>query len=219
MTHTPRPLTSEERMAVERYLKTLGTLPPLTADEESALSARALDGDAAAVEQLTHANLPFVVSVASGYAGQGMSMQDLINEGNIGLMLAARQYDARQGKRFVQYAVWKVRQAIEQALRHVGSTMPASLDAPLSAGTHTTLHDVVGDADAAGWQGDTDELLAQMHMLTPRETEVVKRFYGLDTERLTYQEIAMQMDLKRERVRQILKNAIRKIQKAKAITQ
>ena len=219
MTHSPLSLSSEERLAVERYLQTLGTLPQLTAEEECALSARALAGDAEAVEQLTQANLPFVVTIARQYAGQGMAMQDLINEGNIGLMNAARQYDAHRGKRFVQYAVWKVRHAIERALQQQDPMRAASLDAPLWNGAHTTLHDVVGNGDANTWQAEKDDVKEHLALLDERQRKVATLYYGLDGQRLTYQEIAQQMHLKRERARQILKKALRKIRQQYATQQ
>ena len=204
-------LSTAERQSLQRYLDALGSEVLLTAEQEAELSERCLAGDEQAINQLTRANLRFVVSVAQQYVGKGIGLQDLINEGNIGLMSAARRYDARKGQRFVQYVVWKVRQAIERALRQVEPSMPASLDAPLRTGSHTTLHDVVGDNDNGVWQGDSEEIKACLRMLNEREAKVVTLFYGVDGERMTYAEIAMHMHLKRERVRQILKKALRKV--------
>jgi len=110
-----RPLGAFER-SLECYLKEIGRYSLLSREEECALARRIREGDEEAVHELVRANLRFVVTVAKQYLGQGLSLEDLINEGNIGLMKAARRFDERRGFKFISYGVWWVRQAILQAI-------------------------------------------------------------------------------------------------------
>jgi RNA polymerase primary sigma factor len=102
--------------SLESYLKDIGRYPLLSREEECALARRIRVGEEEALHDLVRANLRFVVSVAKKYLGQGLSLEDLINEGNIGLMKAGRRFDERRGFKFISYAVWWVRQSILQAL-------------------------------------------------------------------------------------------------------
>ena len=109
----PQSLTHD---TLNTYLKTIGKIPVTTREEELELAAKIQDGDAEAVKRLVEGNLRFVVKVAQGYQGCGMSLPDLINEGNIGLLEAAKRFDASKGVKFISYGVWWIRQAIMQAL-------------------------------------------------------------------------------------------------------
>ncbi|MCL4305485.1 RNA polymerase sigma factor RpoD/SigA [bacterium] len=102
--------------SLERYLQEIGEVPLLTPDEEIKLAKRIRKGDQIALEKLTKANLRFVVSVAKQYQNQGLSLGDLINEGNLGLIKAAKRFDETRGYKFISYAVWWIRQSILQAL-------------------------------------------------------------------------------------------------------
>lgn len=109
-------ITARESLALDKYLNDIGKISLLTADEEAELARRIRAGDHEALERLTKANLRFVVSVAKQYQNQGLSLSDLINEGNVGLMKAARRFDETKGFKFISYAVWWIRQAILQAI-------------------------------------------------------------------------------------------------------
>ena len=109
-------ITNRETASLDKYLQDIGKEELITADEEVQLAQRIRMGDQAALEKLCKANLRFVVSVAKQYQNQGLSLPDLINEGNLGLIKAARRFDETRGFKFISYAVWWIRQSILQAL-------------------------------------------------------------------------------------------------------
>lgn len=109
-------ITNRESASLDKYLQEIGREDLITAEEEVILAKKIKDGDQAALEKLTRANLRFVVSVAKQYQNQGLSLPDLINEGNLGLIKAARRFDETRGFKFISYAVWWIRQSILQAL-------------------------------------------------------------------------------------------------------
>lgn len=109
-------ITSRNQGTLDKYLADIAKEPLITAEEEVALAQRIREGDKVALERLVNANLRFVVSVAKQYQNQGISLQDLINEGNIGLVKAAQRFDETRGFKFISYAVWWIRQSILQAV-------------------------------------------------------------------------------------------------------
>ena len=109
-------ITNRESESLEKYLQEIGKEDMLTSDEEVELAQRIRKGDRKALERLTRANLRFVVSVAKQYQNQGMTLADLINEGNLGLIKAAEKFDETRGFKFISYAVWWIRQSILQAI-------------------------------------------------------------------------------------------------------
>ncbi len=109
-------ITNRESASLDKYLQEIGKEDLITAEMEVTLAQRIKQGDQAALEKLTKANLRFVVSVAKQYQNQGLSLPDLINEGNLGLIKAAQRFDETRGFKFISYAVWWIRQSILQAL-------------------------------------------------------------------------------------------------------
>src|SRR6202789_2067967 len=109
-------ITNRESQSLEKYLQEIGKVDLITPEEEVQLAIRIKQGDQRALEQLTKANLRFVVSVAKQYQNQGLSLSDLINEGNLGLIKSAQRFDETRGFKFISYAVWWIRQSILQAL-------------------------------------------------------------------------------------------------------
>ena len=116
MTKITKKVNIRANQSLEKYLQEIGEVPLLVPEEEIKLARRIRRGDQTALEQLTKANLRFVVSVAKQYQNQGLSLGDLINEGNLGLIKAAKRFDETRGYKFISYAVWWIRQSILQAL-------------------------------------------------------------------------------------------------------
>ena len=146
-----------EDSILNKYLDEIGREQLLSEEQEARLSARILQGDERALNRLIEANLRFVVVIARQYQGQGLSMEDLVSEGNLGLMKAARKFDATRGLRFVNYAVVFIRQQIEKAVRkesdeqRVESTRDGqtrSVDAPLGSKANVSLLSVLVNADS-----------------------------------------------------------------------
>lgn len=225
-----------EDKSLNLYLDEIGREKLLTAEEERVLSERIKQGDSRALQRLVEANLRFVVKIATQYRGQGLSLDDLISEGNLGLMKAASKFDASRGTPFVNYAVVHIRQMIEQALGKengcsgggaaegktsgVVTRRPLSVDAPMNGRTNMSLLSVLVNADSpmadVRLYSEAIERAVELALLslTERERCVVDAFFGLGREHATLAEIADDMGLKRERVRQIRNRAIRRLRKS-----
>ena len=184
------------------YLDEIGEKSLLSEDEERRLAARIHAGDERALNKLIEANLRFVVAIARQYQNKGLPIDDLISEGNIGLMKAARKYDGERGVRFVNYAVVFVRQQIEKALKMESAELRVE-----------NMKDVRDDNSPA----IADDVEFSLGSLNERERKVVTAYFGIGQERLTMAEIAEDMNLRRERVRQIRNKAIRRLKKNKKI--
>lgn len=121
-------ITNRENASLDKYLQEIGHEGLISAEEEVELARRIKTGDRKALEKLTKANLRFVVSVAKQYQNQGLSLPDLINEGNIGLLKAAEKFDETRGFKFISYAVWWIRQSILQAIAEQGRVVRLPLN-------------------------------------------------------------------------------------------
>ena len=264
-----RQITQRGEGTLDKYLADIAKEPLLTADQEVELAQRIKAGDKAALDRLVRSNLRFVVSVAKQYQNQGLALQDLINEGNLGLVKAAQRFDETRGFKFISYAVWWIRQSILQAvaeqariirlpMNQVGAIakvkkaaalleqqlqrkpsvqeiaehvdMPAdkvegllglnarhvSTDAPLTEDEDANFLDVfIQDdevaTDSAVEQESTQKAIRKsLDSLPEKERQVVCMYFGLGTQReYTLEEIAMQFDLSRERVRNIRDHALK----------
>src|SRR6476660_9435803 len=116
-------ITNRDSQAVEKYLQEISKIPMITPEEETTLAQRIKMGDQRALDKLVQANLRFVVSVAKQYQHQGLSLSDLINEGNVGLIKAAGRFDETKGFKFISYAVWWIRQTIISAISEQASVV------------------------------------------------------------------------------------------------
>ena len=266
-------ITNRESASLDKYLQEIGKEELISVEEEVELAQRIRKGDKEALEKLTKANLRFVVSVAKQYQNQGLSLPDLINEGNLGLIKAAEKFDETRGFKFISYAVWWIRQSILQALaeqsrivrlplNQVGSLnkinkafarfeqehertpsaeelaneleLPKekvtdtlrvagrhiSVDAPFADGEDNSLLDVLVNADSPNAdRGLINESLATevdraLEILTERERDIIRYFFGIGCSEMTLEEIGEKFDLTRERVRQIKEKAIRKLRQS-----
>ena len=266
-------ITNRESASLDKYLQEIGKEELISVEEEVELAQRIKKGDQEALEKLTKANLRFVVSVAKQYQNQGLSLPDLINEGNLGLIKAAEKFDETRGFKFISYAVWWIRQSILQALaeqsrivrlplNQVGSLnkinkafarfeqeherVPSpeelaqelelprekvtdtlrvagrhiSVDAPFADGEDNSLLDVLVNTDSPNAdRGLINESLATeveraLEILTERERDIIRYFFGIGCSEMTLEEIGEKFDLTRERVRQIKEKAIRKLRQS-----
>ena len=264
-------VTNRETYSLDKYLSEIGKLPLLTAEQEVMYARRIKEGDHAALEMLTKSNLRFVVSVAKQYQNQGLTLGDLINEGNLGLIKAAYRFDETRGFKFISYAVWWIRQSILQAISEqarivrlpvnklgfinkinktyaqleqdferepsneeialvlklnideINDTMRSagkhiSMDAPLLQGEDGSLLDLIPTEEN---QSPENTLMSEslereieraLTTLTPRESDVIRLYFGLTPEpAMTLEEIGERFELTRERVRQIKEKAIRRL--------
>ena len=263
-------ITNRESASLDKYLQEIGKEDLITVEEEVELAQRIRKGDQKALEKLTRANLRFVVSVAKQYQNQGLSLPDLINEGNLGLIKAAEKFDETRGFKFISYAVWWIRQSILQALaeqsrivrlplNQVGSLnkinkafsrfeqenerrpspeeladsldLPAekvadtlrvsgrhiSVDAPFVEGEDNSLLDVLVNDDSPIAdrtlinESLSTEVERALSTLTERERDIIKLFFGINTQEMTLEEIGEKFGLTPERVRQIKEKAIRRL--------
>ena len=220
-----------EDSSLNKYLDEIGRSELLTNEQERELSERIRQGDQKALNKLVEANLRFVVKIAQQYRGRGVELDDLVSEGNIGLMKAAAKFDATRGVRFVNFAVVYIRQQIEKALpassedsaalvSRKSDVHEASLDAPLGHRAGVSLLSVLvnkdlPDSDARVHSAAIEEaVIFALDCLSERERQIVNSFYGIGQEHETMAEIAEDLGVKRERVRQLRKKALRRLRKA-----
>ena len=263
-------ITNRESASLDKYLQEIGREGLIVVEEEVELAQQIRKGDRRALDKLVRANLRFVVSVAKQYQNQGLSLPDLINEGNLGLIKAAEKFDETRGFKFISYAVWWIRQSILQALaeqarivrlplNQVGSLnkinkayqrfeqeferkpsaeelaelldipvdkiadtlkmsgRQVSVDAPFVEGEDNSLIDVMVNEDSPNAdhtlinESLSREIDRALATLTPREADIIRKFFGIGVPEKTLEEIGIELHLTRERVRQIKEKAIRRL--------
>ena len=234
-------ITNRESASLDKYLQEIGKEEMISAEEEVELAQRIKKGDQKALERLTKANLRFVVSVAKQYQNQGLSLPDLINEGNLGLLKAAERFDETRGFKFISYAVWWIRQSILQAiseqsrivrlpLNQVGSVNKINREISKFEQVNErrpSIEEIADNVDLPQEKIDEamainsrhvsvdaslkSEIHAALSVLSDRERNIIECSYGINGPELTLEEIGEKFGLSRERVRQIKEKAIRKL--------
>ena len=159
-------ITTRESLALDKYLNDIGKISMLSAEEEADLSRRIKEGDQEALDILTRSNLRFVVSVAKQYQNQGLSLSDLINEGNVGLMKAAKRFDETKGFKFISYAVWWIRQSILQAIVEYSRIVRLPLN---KVGSYNKVNETFLSFIQEFERDPTNEELAELLDMTPKE--------------------------------------------------
>ena len=264
-------ITQRNAGTLDKYLSDIAKERLLSAEEEVELAQRIKGGDQAALDKLVRANLRFVVSVAKQYQNQGLSLQDLINEGNLGLVKAAQRFDETRGFKFISYAVWWIRQSILQAvaeqariirlpMNQVGAMAKmkkaislleqrlerrptikeiadaidmteekveqlmslnshhVSTDAPLDDEEDANFLDIFVDNDEVQTDAQVEQestskaIRSSLDMLNEKERTIVCMYFGLGTSReYSLEEIAMKLDISRERTRQLRDRALKRL--------
>ncbi len=161
-------ITNRESQSLEKYLQEIGKVDLLTPEEEVDLAKRIKQGDQIALEKLTKANLRFVVSVAKQYQNQGLSLSDLINEGNLGLIKAAQRFDETRGFKFISYAVWWIRQSILQALAEQSRIVRSPLN---KVGSLNKINKAFSELEQTFEREPSPEELAELLEITTDEVE------------------------------------------------
>ena len=196
-------MKNNKTLSLEKYLQEISREPRLTVEEEIELSKKIHEGDRVALEKLVKANLRFVVTVANQYKDQGLSLPDLINEGNVGLIRAAEKFDETRGFKFISYAVWWIRERILHALaeeqKHNSRQLSGELPSP----------DALIAPSGESLSVETNQALSK---LGEREKLIIERTFGINGQpEMTLDEMGESMGLSRERVRQIREKSIRKL--------
>jgi len=159
-------ITNRESLSLERYLSDIAKIPMLSPDEEISLAQRVIAGYHQALEKLTKSNLRFVVSVAKQYQNQGLSLSDLINEGNVGLMKAGKRFDETRGFKFISYAVWWIRQSIMQSIVEHSRIVRLPLN---KVGSYSKINEAFTSFMQEFEREPTNEELADLLNISPKE--------------------------------------------------
>ncbi len=168
-------VTNRDTASLDKYLQEIAKVGLISAEEEVELAKRIKQGDKAALEKLTKANLRFVVSVSKQYQNQGLSLPDLINEGNLGLMKAAERFDETRGFKFISYAVWWIRQSILQALAEQARIVRLPLN---KIGTINKVNKAYSILEQKHEREPDPDEIAEMIDLTPEEVQDALKHSG-----------------------------------------
>ncbi|MFZ5552203.1 MAG: sigma-70 family RNA polymerase sigma factor [Bacteroidota bacterium] len=168
-------VTNRETLSLDKYLQEIGRVELITAEEEVNLARRIKEGDQKALEKLTKANLRFVVSVSKQYQNQGLTLPDLINEGNLGLIKAAQRFDETRGFKFISYAVWWIRQSILQALAEQSRIVRLPLN---KIGSINKINKAFSKLEQTYERIPTSHELAEVLEITPEEVKNAMSYSG-----------------------------------------
>ncbi len=165
-------ITNRESLALDKYLNDISKIPLLNAEDEARLAKEIRNGSTEALDTLTKSNLRFVVSVAKQYQNQGLSLSDLINEGNLGLMKAAKRFDETKGFKFISYAVWWIRQSILQAIVEYSRLVRMPLN---KVGQYNKVNEAITYFTQEFERDPSVEELADLLDMTPNDVSTVMK--------------------------------------------
>jgi len=165
-------ITSRESVSLDKYLNDISKIDMLNADEEASLARRIREGDSEALDIMTKSNLRFVVSVAKQYQNQGLSLSDLINEGNVGLMKAAKRFDETRGFKFISYAVWWIRQSVLQAIVEYSRIVRLPLN---KVGSYNKVNEAYISFVQEFEREPSDEELAELLEVKPKDVRTMMK--------------------------------------------
>ena len=205
--------------SLKLYLSEVQKVPLLSADQERSLGRAALLGDVAAGQRLVQANLRFVVSVARQLQHRGLPLEDLVNEGNIGLMKAAQRFDPDRGVRFITYAVWWIRQSMLRAIKAQGKVPAIPVDEALEAG-EAAIEDIAlpRPEEQLTRKLMKAEIATALTELPERERKILDERFGLSSRPpSTLAQMGESCHLSRERIRQLEKRALRRLRAKGAV--
>lgn len=212
----------EKLNELDLYFKEVRKFKSLSKKEEAELSLKIKNGDENALNKLINANLKFVITIAKGYRNTGICFSDLISEGNIGLMKAARRFDGKKGVKFISYAIWWVRSEIQEYINKIVGRNEVETDVfdinaknkvdVSDTSDDDTYYDSFADDSDVNMINVNSSIQDLMVSLCEREKKILMLYYGLnDGNGMTLEEIGEQMHLTSERVRQIKDKAIVKM--------
>ena len=213
-----RTITSKDSNCIDRYFGDIQRWTPVSADEESSLANRVQQGDSRALELLVMHNTRFVISVAKKYQGRGTPLSDLISEGNVGLIEAAKRFDPSRGLRFTTYAVWWIKKSILESIDVEIKNTHTSIDAPIGGededftianGLKSPYRDTDHIVEDESKKTEVNRLLSQ---LKTREQEIIKSLFGIDTRAIGIEEAGRKFGLTQQRIGQIRDAAIKLLQ-------
>lgn len=222
--------------STKQYMNEIKKFEPLSRDEEKALADRIKQGDTAAVNELVTANLKFVAQVAKQYQGMGISLEDLIAFGNLGLFEAASRFKSNKGVKFISFAVWYIRAELQKALNdHARTVRIPSHRTATEEYSIKSIHDPIGEEEDSESFADRfleadngksfveledlkTDINRAINKLKPKEAQALKLFYGIDTAYpQAMEQIAKTMDIGAERARQLVRSAEINLKKTSGI--
>jgi len=208
-------ITCKDSTSVDRYFQEIRKHDPVGAEVENELAKRIQHGDPKAIEELITGNLRFVVTVAKKYQGRGTPLSDLISEGNLGLIEAAKRFDPSRGIRFITYAVWWIRKSILASLDTEIKNQHQSIDAPIGE-DELTLGDLITEGpsniDIKTEQQDLKtECNLLLNHLSSRDREIIKSLFGIECRVLGIDEAGRKFGLTQQRIGQIRDAALQSL--------
>jgi RNA polymerase primary sigma factor len=214
-----RTITNKDSNCVDRYFQDIQEFTPLSVDEEIIIARKVKEGDPIALDRLIKHNTRFVISVAKKYQGRGTPLSDLISEGNVGLIEAAKRFDPERGHRFITYAVWWIKQSILASIDNGIKNSHTSIDATIGGGEDedwTIANQLRSDSPNTDHIVEQDSIRIQanrmLSQLAQREQEIIKSLFGIECRAIGIEEAGKKFGLTQQRIGQIRDTALKTLQ-------